>query len=84
MNSPETPDTRPKRRFVAGAVCSECGEIDRITLKQAGENEWVKECVSCGHAESTEQLPAYSLPRSRKDQRDTATQPAQVVRFLDP
>ncbi|PCJ46391.1 MAG: hypothetical protein COA99_02930 [Moraxellaceae bacterium] len=36
------------RRFIAGAVCPECQQMDKIvTYKKDGED--VAECVSCGY-----------------------------------
>lgn len=36
------------RRFIAGAVCPECQQMDKIvTYKQNGEE--VAECVACGY-----------------------------------
>ena len=36
------------RRFIAGAVCPECQQMDKIvTYKKGGED--VAECVSCGY-----------------------------------
>lgn len=36
-----------KKRFIAGAVCPRCGEMDRIVnYKLAGKN--YRECVACG------------------------------------
>ena len=36
-----------KRRFIAGAVCPACGEIDKIVLEQSasGARQY---CVACG------------------------------------
>lgn len=39
-----------KKRFIAGAVCPRCGEMDRlVTFEEDGKS--VKECVSCGFSE---------------------------------
>lgn len=36
-----------KRRFIAGAVCPECGAMDRIQRCEDGARLWM-ECVACG------------------------------------
>lgn len=39
-----------KRRFIAGAVCPECRQLDKlVTYEDAGEN--YRECVRCGFKE---------------------------------
>lgn len=39
---------KKSRRFIAGAVCPECQQLDKIvTYKQDGED--IAECVSCGY-----------------------------------
>ncbi len=40
-----------KKRFIAGAVCPRCGEMDRLhTFEKEGST--IKECVSCGFTET--------------------------------
>lgn len=39
-----------KKRFIAGAVCPECGALDAIRLVIQGEQESV-ECVKCDYRE---------------------------------
>lgn len=43
-------------RFIAGAVCPKCGEMD--TLKAGSEDDGktlVRECVDCGHMDRISQ-----------------------------
>ena len=42
---------RKKRRFVAGAKCPSCNEIDVIQLFQVNGVETI-ECVSCGYTQT--------------------------------
>ena len=42
---------RKKKRFVAGAKCPTCNEIDVIQLFQVNEVETI-ECVSCGYTQA--------------------------------
>lgn len=43
---------KPKR-FVAGAVCPQCAEMDRTVLYYNQEGEEVRECVSCGFSQTS-------------------------------
>jgi uncharacterized metal-binding protein (TIGR02443 family) len=36
------------RRFIAGAVCPRCGEMDTVRMVQEGE-EQLRDCVRCGY-----------------------------------
>nr|WP_010131115.1 YheV family putative zinc ribbon protein [Microbulbifer agarilyticus] len=36
-----------KRRFIAGAVCPRCSEMDKIVNYKLGEKNY-RECVACG------------------------------------
>ena len=39
-----------RSRFIAGAVCTGCGELDRIIVKEK-EGVLFRVCVSCGFSE---------------------------------
>lgn len=47
-----------KKRFIAGAVCPHCEQIDRICVFQISGRKFA-ECVSCGfkQAQPDEQIP---------------------------
>jgi len=48
-----------KKRFIAGAVCPRCSEMDRIVnYRQAGKN--YRECVACGFKD---EIRLQSSPR---------------------
>lgn len=50
------------RRFIAGAVCPKCSEMDRTVMYSNDEGEEVRECISCGyHQTSTEQAAEHEL-----------------------
>lgn len=38
---------KAKKRFIAGAVCPRCGEMDKLVTYKEDEKEF-RECVSCG------------------------------------
>ncbi len=42
-----------KRRFIAGAVCPKCTEMDKTVMFTNDEGEEVRECVSCGYSQTT-------------------------------
>jgi uncharacterized metal-binding protein (TIGR02443 family) len=42
-----------RRRFVAGAVCPACGEMDRTVL-EVDAAQRIRSCVSCGYREVLE------------------------------
>lgn len=46
-----------KKRFIAGAVCPQCGETDKTLLYQQAGDE-VSECVSCGYKRFKSQMLA--------------------------
>lgn len=47
------------RRFVAGAVCPQCSEMDKIVVYRDDEKDF-RECVSCGYKE---EMRFKSTPR---------------------
>lgn len=62
-----------KKRFIAGAVCPACKQVDKLQLwSEAGEN--VFQCVSCGHQER------QPLDKSAIDEKDDSVQ---AVKFID-
>lgn len=72
-------------RFIAGAVCPRCGEMD--TLKAGNDGDvMVRECVECGFSDRISQgvnRPSELATRvNHPDQQPQAE--AQPVRILDP
>lgn len=54
------PDRRRPPRFIAGAVCPACGEMDRIVIERDEASAERRRCVSCGHADG--EVPGASPP----------------------
>lgn len=52
-----------KQRFIAGAVCPECGVMDRIVVVVEAQ-ESSRRCVSCGFSDTTK-LAAGPVPKTR-------------------
>lgn len=72
----------PVKRFIAGAVCPRCAELDRVVTWEADGRQH-RECVSCGFADSQASDPALdALPQGRHDApRPKAPTSAQPIRF---
>lgn len=74
-----------KRRFIAGAVCPRCKEMDTIVMYRQDGIEH-RECVSCDFAESANFAPpAQELPtRVNQPEPEARDEDVQVVRIIDP
>lgn len=80
MNTSRPPNTR---RFIAGAVCPRCGEMDKIVVDMETQT---RECVACDFSEARpEDVAAKELPTrvSRAAARRVET-PAEAVTLIDP
>ncbi len=74
------------KRFIAGAICPRCAEMDRIRSWEQNGIRY-RECVSCGYFEQLaieeEKAPELATrvnrPREEQDRQDV-----QPVRILDP
>ncbi|MFQ3176614.1 MAG: putative metal-binding protein (TIGR02443 family) [Psychromonas sp.] len=54
--------TKNKKRFIAGATCPKCNELDSIALTLENAVETLR-CVSCGHTQSQTPKQATSATR---------------------
>ena len=45
MSKPST------RRFIAGAVCPRCSEMDKLVMFNNDQDQQVRECVRCGYSD---------------------------------
>lgn len=78
------------KRFIAGAVCPECRELDRLVLEirtgPGGDQEWQR-CVACTYEAQKPQVnPAHTgIPRGKPERRvQTAREIAsQTVKIMD-
>ncbi len=79
-----------KKRFIAGAVCPKCAEMDRTVIYQNEQGEEVRECVSCGFSQtSLEQAIEDSELATRvtpvgKALYDEQERPLKIVGLVDP
>jgi uncharacterized metal-binding protein (TIGR02443 family) len=77
------PPFRPRRRFIAGAVCPRCAAMDRLVVDLDTDR---RECVACGFSEARPEPPAASevptrVTRAAARRSETA---AEVVNLIDP
>ncbi|MGM0951442.1 MAG: YheV family putative zinc ribbon protein [Pseudomonadota bacterium] len=40
------------KRFIAGAICPRCAEMDKIMMFTKDNDEQVRECVACGFTDA--------------------------------
>lgn len=43
-----------QRRFIAGAVCPRCAQMDKIVMYDL-DNQRIRECVSCGYRDALDE-----------------------------
>ncbi|GGC67005.1 YheV family putative zinc ribbon protein [Marinobacter halophilus] len=60
------------KRFIAGAVCPRCAEMDKITMFTDDAGEQVRECVACGYTDALSDLeqPSAAELETRVNKRD--------------
>nr|WP_211333733.1 YheV family putative zinc ribbon protein [Sinobacterium caligoides] len=77
------------KRFVAGAVCPRCSEMDKIKSWNDDEGQH-RECVSCGYSDVMNDQVAQQEVDTRVNQSRPGEQPlahedeVQVVQLMDP
>ena len=85
------------RRFIAGAVCPACQEVDRTVIESVTDGDTregntpivgaQRRCVACGFNEALdgekEGIKA-PLPRARYEKSRETTDKVEVVRIVDP
>lgn len=71
-----------KRRFVAGAVCPRCSEMDKLVVyNEAGKD--YRECVACGYKEEMHFKQVARELETRVNQTEEDKKEAvQVVKIL--
>lgn len=73
---------RPKRQFLAGVACKQCGEIDKtvqVEIYAPVADEYI-ECVACGYTErrpTPDELPRIQQANAHEALADSV----QVVTF---
>lgn len=71
-----------RRRFIAGAVCPRCGEMDKLVVDLDSDE---RECVACGFKEARPAAPTQEELKTRVNRPsrriETAAEP---VRLMEP
>jgi uncharacterized metal-binding protein (TIGR02443 family) len=70
-----------KRRFVAGAVCPRCSEMDKLVV-YSEEGKDYRECVACGFKDEMRFKFATRELETRANQTDDEKSEVQVVNIL--
>ncbi|MEK9712396.1 MAG: YheV family putative zinc ribbon protein [Thalassolituus sp.] len=55
---PQTTSPKRPRRFIAGAVCPKCSEMDRTVMYTNDDGDEVRECISCGYSQTSKEQAA--------------------------
>lgn len=71
-----------KKRFIAGAVCPKCGELDVLVTYRENDDEF-RECVDCGFTDKMRFQPRQRELETRvnKTEEDIAAE-TQVLTIL--
>ena len=51
---------KASKRFIAGAVCPKCSEMDKMVMFRNEENIQTRECVACGYTDTVKDEPESS------------------------
>ena len=77
-------DETRRRRFIAGAVCPRCGEMDKIAVDLDSD---LRQCVSCGFSEERPKpvdTPSELQTRVSRAAARRVETPAEAVTLIDP
>ena len=77
------------KRFIAGAVCPRCAEMDKLVMYNNDRGEQIRECVRCGYQDlMTGEGPVEITTRVNQprpgEQPLAHEEEVQVVTILDP
>ena len=81
--------SKNSRRFIAGAVCPRCAEMDKLVMYTSDDQQQVRECVRCGYRDvMTDNGPEELVTRvnqPRPGEKALAHEDeVQVLNILDP
>ncbi len=70
-----------KRRFVAGAVCPRCSEMDKLVVYSEDGKDY-RECVACGYKDEMRFKPVARELETRVNLTEEDKNAVQVVNIL--
>ncbi|MBI2382218.1 MAG: YheV family putative metal-binding protein [Gammaproteobacteria bacterium] len=71
-----------KRRFIAGATCPACGQVDKLVLYYQ-DGVKVHECVRCGYKKSELEPPPVDADQHEAGAKALKSRP-QVIQWFKP
>ena len=77
----DMPEKR-QRRFIAGAVCPECRELDRLVVERISVTVQRRSCVACGFTDEVSGGSA-GVPRGKHDQPRRTLTETSVVHIVE-
>ena len=69
------------KRFIAGAVCPRCAEMDRLVTYETSEGSF-KECVQCGYQEKQVAQVEIKELDTRVNSADSESEQAEPVKLM--
>lgn len=78
------------KRFVAGAVCPRCAEMDKLVMFRNEQDQQVRECVRCGYSDLMNANGQAEEITTRVNQARVGEQPLahedeiSIVNIMDP
>lgn len=78
-----------QKRFIAGAVCPRCAELDKLVMFDDAQGRQVRECVRCGYTDAMgDDGPEEITTRVNQPRVGEQTLPHEdeisVVKIIDP
>jgi uncharacterized metal-binding protein (TIGR02443 family) len=70
-----------KRRFVAGAVCPRCSEMDKLVVYSEDGKDY-RECVACGYKDEMRFKPVARELETRVNVSEEEKSAVQVINIL--
>lgn len=74
---------KPKKRFIAGAVCPRCSEMDKIVNYREGDKNY-RECVACGFKDEIRLQSSPREPQTRVTNSGEAAEVETPVKIIQP
>lgn len=74
--------TKQQKRFIAGAVCPRCAQLDKLFVYRVDDKNF-RECVNCDFLEE-QQFESIQHEQTTRVTRDTGVNEEQAVRLIRP